>query len=229
MNTKSVLKKLGLNEEGFDKIKQAVVDAEKKTSGEIAVCLAPESNDYSIWELSVSLFLSLIVACDLLKFSSKIKAIIENRCWVYQEWYLPLIFVLIVGIFTLIFFAVCNIPFIDRLIIPLKFRRRVVSDKAFSLFAKTNVYCTKNHNGILIFVSYLEREVRIIADKGISEKISNDEFKEIADKLSKEISKNGVDAFCNAIRQCGDLLSKHYKIRKNDVNELTDGLIIVEN
>lgn len=50
MNTKTVIKKLKLNREGFDKIQEAVKKAESKTSGEIAVCLTPESSDYSIWE-----------------------------------------------------------------------------------------------------------------------------------------------------------------------------------
>lgn len=228
MNTKSVVKKLGLNEEGLLKIKQAVKKAESRTSGEIAACLTSESSDYSVFELAVSIMLSLIAAFDMLHFSSEIKALIETRCWLYKEWYLPVVYIVLTGIFILIFFAVCNIPFIDRMIIPPAYRRKTVTDKAFSLFAKTNVYCTENHNGILIFVSYLEREVRIVADKGLSEKISNEDFKKIADDLSKEIgNKKGVDAFCNAIEKCGELLSKNYPVKKDDVNELPDGLLIV--
>ncbi|MBQ0002334.1 MAG: TPM domain-containing protein [Treponema sp.] len=228
MNTKSVVKKLGLDEEGLNKIRQAVKNAESKTSGEIAVCLASESSDYSIWELAAGLTASMIVSCILLFFSSSVKTFIENRVWLYNDLYLPAFFVFTIFVLSLIFFAVCNIPFIDRIIIPKNFKKKNVTEKAFSLFAQTNVYCTQNHNGILIFVSYLEREVRIIADKGISEKISDDDFSKIADELSKDIqSKNGVDAFCNAIEKCGELLSKHYPIKKDDVNELPDGLLFV--
>lgn len=60
MNTKTVIKKLKLNKEGFDKIQEAVKKAESKTSGEIAVCLTPESSDYSIWEFFAAMVLSLV-------------------------------------------------------------------------------------------------------------------------------------------------------------------------
>lgn len=228
MNKKSVEKKLGLDEEGLNKIRQAVKNAESKTSGEIAVCLASESSDYSIWEIAASIIASLVVSCVMLLFSSQLKVFVENKVWLYHDWYLAAIFVAVIFISIIIFFAVCNIPFIDRIIIPKNFKKKTVTEKAFSLFAETNVYCTQNHNGILIFVSYLEREVRIIADKGISEKISDDDFSKIADELSKDIqSRNGVSAFCTAIEKCGELLSKHYSVKKDDVNELPDGLLFV--
>ena len=40
MKSKTVIKKLKLDQNGFEKIQNAVKYAESKTSGEIAVCLA---------------------------------------------------------------------------------------------------------------------------------------------------------------------------------------------
>lgn len=229
MNTKTVIKKLNLTKEGFEKIQQSVKKAESKTSGEIAVCVTAESSDYSMWEFLAAFVASGICFAVLVPLAGKINALIEKIFWVNKVWYMPLFYGSAVLITFVVFFWLFNIPALDRKIIPAEYKSKKVSKKAFSAFAETGVYCTEKHNGILIFVSYLERQVRIVADKGISEKISDDMWQLIADSLVAELKKgNGVDGFCDAIEKCGDLLSEHYPIQKDDVNELPDGLLILE-
>lgn len=230
MNTKSVIKKLKLDDAGFDKIQNSVKKAESRTSGEIAVCLTAESSDYSIWEFFAALFVSLVCFGIMLFFASKINYMIESQTWVNKPGYLAAVYGGSVFLVFFIFFWLFNIPVFDRLIIPSAYKSKMISRKAFSAFAETGVYCTERHNGILIFVSYLERQVRIIADKGISDKISNDMWQLIADGLVSELKKgNCVDGFCDAVEKCGVLLSEHFPIEKDDVNELPDGLLIMDN
>lgn len=230
MKSKTVIKKLKLDKNGFEKIQNAVKDAESKTSGEIAVCLAAESSDYSAWELFASLICSVFSFAVMLPFSGNIRRFYEQTNWLSPEWYLPATFGIAIFITVLVFFLLFNIPWLDRLVIPRSYRNKVVSKRAFAAFAETGVYCTEQHNGILIYVSYLEREVRIIADKGISEKISEDLWCLIADSLSSELKKgDAVSAYCDAIEKCGELLCEHFPIQKDDVNELPDGLLILEN
>ena len=230
MNTKTVIKKLKLNKEGFDKIQEAVKKAESKTSGEIAVCLTPESSDYSIWEFFAAMFLSLVCFCVMLPFAARINNLIESLTWVNKPGYLAAIFGGAVFFTFFVFFWMFNIPAVDRLIIPDVYKTKMVSRKAFGAFAETGVYCTEKHNGILIFVSFLERQVRIVADKGISDKISDNMWQLIADGLVSELKKgNGVDGFCDAIEKCGQLLSEHYPSEKDDVNEIPDGLLLMDN
>ncbi len=50
MKYKSLIKKLKLTEDDFETIKKTVAEAETKTTGEIAVAVAPESAHYSFWE-----------------------------------------------------------------------------------------------------------------------------------------------------------------------------------
>ena len=230
MKSKTVIKKLKLDQNGSEKIQNAVKNAESKTSGEIAVCLAAESSDYSVWELFASLLCSVFCYAVMLPFSENIRRFYEQINWLSPEWYLPATFGIASFITVLIFFFIFNIPCLDRLIIPRDYRAKTVSKRAFAAFAETGVYCTEHHNRILIYVSYLERQVRIIADKGISEKISDDLWQLIADSLSSELEKgNAVSAYCDAIEKCGELLAEHFPIQKGDVNELPDGLLILEN
>lgn len=229
MNTKYVIKKLHLDKDGFEKIQQSVKKAESKTSGEIAVCVTAESSDYSVWEFIAAFICSALCFGVAVPFASKIDRWLQSVLWVNQSWYLPVFYGLLIFASFLIFYWLFNFPAFDRMIIPVNYRNKKVSKKAFSAFAETGVYCTERHNGILIFVSYLEHQVRIVADKGISEKISDDMWQLIADSLVEELKKgNGVAGFCDAIEKCGDLLSEHYPIQKDDVNELPDGLLILE-
>lgn len=229
MNTKTVIRKLNLTKEGFEKIQQSVKKAESKTSGEIAVCVTSESSDYSMWEFLAAFVASGVCFGILVSFAKQINALIEKIFWVNKIWYMPLFYGSAVLITFIVFFWLFNIPALDRLIIPAGYKSKKVSNKAYRAFAETGVYCTERHNGILIFVSYLERQVRIVADKGISDKISEDMWQLVADSLVAELKKgNGVDGFCDAIAKCGDLLSEHYPIEKDDVNELPDGLLILE-
>lgn len=230
MKTKTVIKKLRLDKDGFEKIQLAVKNAESRTSGEIAVCLTAESSDYSVWELFAGLICSVLCYAVMLPFSGNIRHFYESINWLSPEWYLPATFGIAAFLAVLVFFFLFNIPSLDRLIIPQGFKNKMVSKKAFAAFAETGVYCTENHNGILIYVSYLERQVRVIADKGISDKISDNLWQIIADELSAELKKgNGVAAFCDAIEKCGQVLQEHFPIKPNDVNELPDGLLILEN
>ena len=91
------------------------------------------------------------------------------------------------------------------------------------------MYCTKENSGILIFVSYFERQVRIIADKGISAKISQDLWNLIADEMTESLAKNKVkEAYINAIERCGELLQEHFPCDKENENELGDTLVVLE-
>ncbi len=230
MNTKYVLKKLNLNKEGFEKIRVAVQNAESKTSGEIAVCLSSESSDYSFWEFFASIICSFVVFLALLPLSANLRLFYEKTNWLSPEWYLPLSFGLIFLLSILIFFFLFNIPALDRLIIPNAYKNKMVTKQSFFAFSKTGVYCTEHHNGILIYVSYLEKQVRVIADEGISKKISNDLWKIIADSLASDLKKGeGVNAFCEAIEKCGELLKEHFPRQEDSKNELSDGLLILEN
>jgi putative membrane protein len=69
MKYKTLIKKLRLSDEDFKTIKNAVAEAEAKTTGEIAVAVTPESARYCFWELLAADFLVRLYlsACFLLQ------------------------------------------------------------------------------------------------------------------------------------------------------------------
>ncbi|MFA6936972.1 MAG: TPM domain-containing protein [Treponema sp.] len=226
------MKKLNLDKKSFVEIQDAVKNAESKTTGEIEVAVTAESAGYAFWELLFSVGVSLVLLACLFPLANQIYSWLCSVFWGHQPWYLPAFYLIVCAAVVLVLYILFNIPAVDSLIVPQTAKVQAVNSRAMRYFAESGVYCTKEHTGILIFVSYFEKEVRIIADKGISEKITQDLWNLIADELADSLSKgNAKDAFINAINRCGDLLAEYYPAPndKENVDELPDGLVVLEN
>lgn len=227
--TKKTIKKLALTKQDFDHIKQAVAEQEKYTTGEIALALTPESDTYSFWELFFSVICGAFLFAFLLPLSPYVNAFLESVFWHLMPWYLPALYGLFSFLFIALFFAVANIPAIDRLIIPYSVRHKTVFNRAIRHFVESGVYATKENSGILVFISVMEREVRIIADFGIGQKIDQKRWDSIATDLSKAIKeKYTAEGILYAVEQCGKILADTFPANKENPNELADGLLILE-
>ena len=230
MKYKTLIKKLNLKDQDFEKITDTVAKVEAKTTGEIALAVTAESGRYCFWELLAANCFAALVLIVLLPFADKILALYRRLYWQNEpSWILPLVFIITCIASVKIAFYLANIPFIDRLIIPPSVRRSSVTNRALRYFTESGIYDTAEHSGILIFVSYMERQVRIIADSGISKKISQDLWNLIADELSENIRKGDTAlAFTSAIEKCGDLLAENFPPHEENPNEIPDGLVILE-
>jgi len=231
MNIKTLIKKLNLSDSDFETIKKSVAAAEAKTTGEIVLAAAPESGKYSFWELLWANGLAAVVLAVMIPFSKDITALFQKFYWdTVPAWIVPSVYVVVAFAVIVIGFYLCNIPAVDRLIIPSSEKTKTVSARAMQHFAESGVYNTAEHSGILVYVSYMEREVRIIADSGISSKISQDLWNLIADELCENLKKgDAVKAFTGAVEKCGDLLAENFPNHEENPNELSDGLVILEN
>ena len=179
--------------------------------------------------LAANFFGALVLVC-MLPFSDKILALYRRLYWQNEpEWILPLFFIISCLAAVVIAFYIANIPLIDRLVIPRSVRKTCVTNRAFRYFTESGVYDTAEHSGILIFVSYMERQVRIVADSGISKHISQDLWNLIADELAENLRKGeAAKAFTTAIEKCGQLLAENFPPHEENPNELPDGLVILE-
>ena len=229
MKTQTMLKRLKLSDAEFDRIAEAVSKAEVKTTGEIKIVLAPESAHYAFWELLAAVCASAVVFAFLLPFAGKITDTYGLFAWTERTWMLPGLYGFVCFVSIVAAFRLFNIPALDRIVVPKSVRIASVTRRAFRLFVECGVYDTAERSGILIFISYLERQVRIVSDSGISKKISHDLWRIISDELAAEIkSGNAVNAFIGAIEKCGELLAEYFPVHEENPNELADGLIVLE-
>ncbi len=206
-----------------DLIANAVAQAEKNTSGEIAVVVAKQSCDYAVYELTFAVIMGLIAMVISLIFFSQIDTFIHEMIWTNS----PLITTSVIGLGSFliitIFYFLANIPVIDRIIIPKSVKEEKVREKAQLSFVEYGVSKTRDRTGVLIFISNLEKKVLILADTGISQVYSNDSWKKQVTRIIDGIKTNNfANELVKVISEIGKVLSTNFPIKSDDTNELAD-------
>lgn len=223
------MSKIKFTKEEKEKIKASIKEAESKTSGEIAGGIIKESDNYAVYELTFAVFIGLAYFIAMLFFTHSIEESIKKMSWEYSSHYLLMFYGFSTFLVIAIVYLLANIPFIDRLIVPKSVLRLKVNQRAVRYFLESGVYNTKDRTGILIFISYLERRVELLADKGISEKIPREKWDAIVGHIIEGVKSNQlVRHLSESIRECGNLLAEQFPIQPGDVNELGDDIQLLE-
>lgn len=212
----ATLHKLSVQE--LDRIKQAVFQAEAKISGEIRPALVRQSHHYPAvkWK-SAALFalggFMILVASDrwLPGFA------------IYDPLYY---FFIVAGIGIAGALLPFWLPSIKAFLVTDAEKKHAAIQKAETIFLEEEIFNTRQRTGILIFISFLEHEVIIMADSGITKKVDQKEWDDLTHTLITHL-KNGqlVEGLEKIIEQCGNvLLEKGFAREQGDKNELPDHL-----
>jgi len=194
-------------------VAEAVRQVELKTSGEVAVMLVDESDTYPEGRILAGGALGGLLALVISDI------FLADSLW----WFVPL---------ALAFTALCGwlivyLPAAQRLFVhPAKLAERV-AEQALLSFYKQGLHRTRDATGVLFFISLFERKVRVMADKGIYEKISPEILQAYADHVALGV-RNGtaVAALCGEIELVGLILAEHFPIKADDTNELSNEVIV---
>lgn len=185
--------------------------AERKTSGEFVAVVARASDHYLGTALAWAAGLALLLPAPLLLFSGL------RYLHIYQ---------LQLALFTGLMLLFALVPELHLALVPKRVRHATASRLARMQFHEQGVHLTRDRSGVLFFVSLAERYVEIVADSGIHEKVGEQRWQEIVDGFVVRVQRGEViDGFSFAIRDCGDAMAKHYPVRPDDTDELSDGLI----
>ena len=100
--------------------------------------------------------------------------------------------------------------------------------RAENAFLEEEVFNTRHRTGIMIFISFFEHEVIVMADSGISKVVDQKEWDKIVGILTENIRKNKiVEGLEAALKRCGEiLLEKGFVVESDNKNELRDDLRI---
>jgi len=92
-------------------------------------------------------------------------------------------------------------------------------------FAHLRVWDTEANNGVLIYLLMADRRLEIVADRGLTGKISGEQWREVAENMEKLLAagKPG-DAAVSGIEAVSALLAKHFPrdVDRESANELPD-------
>jgi putative membrane protein len=100
--------------------------------------------------------------------------------------------------------------------------------RAVNAFIEEEIFNTRHRTGIMIFISFFEHEVIVMADRGISKVVDQKEWDKIVHDLITHIRAARItEGIEQSIRRCGEiLLEKGFVKTPDDINELRDDLRI---
>jgi putative membrane protein len=202
----------------LERIKAAVHTAETKISGEIVPVFVEKSGHYSIATYRGFLALAGLAFLAIIVFDRYIPTLA-----IYDP---LMIFLMVILVGLLGSVAAHYIDPFKRILMSQTHLDQATRKRAENAFLEEEVFATRHRTGIMIFVSFFEREVIVMADRGISKVVEQKEW----DKMVRSITENirlgkvteGIEA---AILRSGDLLlEKGFLKTVDDVNELRDDL-----
>lgn len=202
------------SEEEKARIHQMVTAAEEKTSGEIVPMVVNASARYTEIEL-----LGLVAGLGI----GTLAAALYAEPWGHDFVYLWPMIGAAAGFFA------CRIPWVKRSLLPARRRDDAVLQRSLAAFTTEGLHHTRDRTGILIFVSLLEHEVEVLADKGINEKVPQGTWDEVVRILTAELAAGrACQGFCKAIERCGIILAEHFPRLAEDQDELSNRLVTGE-
>lgn len=106
-------------------------------------------------------------------------------------------------------------------------RHSDIRDLAEKEFYRLNMHQTRDKTGILLFFLLGERKFYILADQGINEKVEPSVWENVSVEIQKNF-KNGYfsNGIISGISSVGKILQEHFPIKPDDVNELTNKVVL---
>jgi putative membrane protein len=211
-------------EADLQRLKTAVKEAEDKISGEIVPVFVERSGLYTTATYKGALMLATL---------SFVLMIFVDRYLitdVSSTLYYDPVFIFFVVVIGGLIGSVLPTLFegIKRKLIGQKQMDECTRQRAENAFLEEEVFNTRHRTGIMIFISFFEHEVIVMADRGISKVVDQKEWDKIVTELVVNI-RNGklIDGIEAGIKRCGEiLLEKGFHKTADDVNELRDDLRI---
>lgn len=103
-------------------------------------------------------------------------------------------------------------------------------DRAVTLFGKLRVWDTEHNNGVLIYLLLAEHAIELIADRGLSSRVSSEQWADITADLGKTLAEQHFEKGLNqAIDRLSGLLITHFPITSDtrNPNELPDAPVVL--
>ena len=101
-------------------------------------------------------------------------------------------------------------------------------DRALELFSVLKVWDTEENTGVLIYVQLVDRDIEVVADRGISGLIPQEDWDGICHRMEEAFRAGRYGAGVVAgIGEVSDLLARHFPSGAANVDELPDQPVVL--
>ncbi len=210
-------------------INQAVAQAEARTAAEFVPAVAYSSGRYDRPEDVVGLWLGLLAMIVVWQFFPP--PAIEPGSWgnlSHFAYLAILIAMVVIGFFAGAILA-DNVGWLRRLFTPTTQMRDEVHARARQVFFDSRMHHTDTKAGVMIYISLFERMAAVVADRHVLEKLGQAELDALRDNLVTQLkTAHPRDALCHVLALAGEKLAAVLPRAADDVNELTDALVVID-
>jgi uncharacterized membrane protein len=106
---------------------------------------------------------------------------------------------------------------------------QLVHERAINQFAKLRVWDTEANNGVLIYVQLLEKQIEIVADRGLNAKVTPEQWQAVIQRMRAAFKESRFeDGLTEALAEVSALLVQHFPLADGEANpnELPDRVVV---
>ena len=202
-----------LSDTEMEKVREAIAEVERLTDAELVTVLARQSDDYhyipTLWAAIIAIVSPSVIA--LTPFWLEVWEVVLGQLIVF-----------------VVLAVLLRVPSVMFRLIPKHVSHWRAANMARRQFLENNLHYTAGETGVLIFVSETEHYAEIIADRGISRHVGNDEWQAVIHNLTQQVKAGKtLDGFLECISSCGEILQRVAPVTAQK-NELPNHLIVLD-
>ena len=108
------------------------------------------------------------------------------------------------------------------------FRDQPARERALDIFSKLRIWDTEHNNGVLIYLLLADRDVEIVADRGIDAKVGAADWEKICVAMEVEFRSGKFEAgVIRGIEAVSRQLAQHFPKQGRGENELPDAPVVM--
>ena len=103
------------------------------------------------------------------------------------------------------------------------FKGQSASERAIDVFSQLRIWDTAHNNGVLIYLLLADRDVEIVADRGIHAKAGSQEWQSICRQMEAAFKQSNYEGgVVSGVQAVTQHLTKHFPVAGGEPNELPD-------
>ena len=108
------------------------------------------------------------------------------------------------------------------------FRGQTARQRAIEVFSRLRVWDTEENSGVLIYLLLADRDVEIVADRGIDARVGAAEWERICKEMESLFRQGRFEeGVVTGIAAITEHLVRHFPARKGDLDELPNAPVVL--
>jgi uncharacterized membrane protein len=97
--------------------------------------------------------------------------------------------------------------------------KTIMRERAVMMFSKLHIWDTAQNNGVLIYLLLAERDIELVADRGINQYVDPAEWKAIVKRLSSALHEDKFeDGLTQALEEVSAIMMRHFELKVGEKN-----------